>query len=537
MTQRTSSPVRSNGTASFLDGSFRLVIGMAAVMVVVIVGHTLLDAVAPSGGDGRSSSPAPVVVDPATFLLAQPVAAPELSLTDQDGSAYSLASARGRPMLVFFGYTHCPDVCPATIGNLGQVLAAYGRDLGAVLVTVDPERDTVAFMGDYIRYLQAGFVGLTGSASQIRAAADAWGVKYARVDTATPGEYSMSHTATVFLVDASGTLRAEFPFGTPPSAMLATLRMLGPGATAGPGSPPASATPGVTAGPTPTATVAAGATEAPIGEVAVEVVSSSVWAGGASPVILRLTGPGGPIRDLGASVAVQLTTVDRVPVGSPVTATAVQPEGVADVSYVAVLDIPSPGWWSAVVTVDNAAVVGAGTGSISAQDPGGTAALGAPAPTARTPTLDDVAGVALAVTTDPLPDLRLSRTSTADALAAGEPFVLVIDSTRFRVTPICGKAIVLAKYLLDRWTDMTFIHLEPYKYSVVTDTAVLEGSLGDPTLVPAADAWGIGATPWGAGSMPWIFIVDGHGIVRAKYQGIVGSADVDVLLTYLAAGR
>jgi hypothetical protein len=72
---------------------------------------------------------------------------------------------------------------------------------------------------------------------------------------------------------------------------------------------------------------------------------------------------------------------------------------------------------------------------------------------------------------------------------------------------------------------------------VVTDTAVLEGSLGDPTLVPAADAWGIGASPWGAGSMPWIFIVDGHGIVRAKYQGIVGSADVDVLLTYLAAAR
>ena len=127
-----------------------------------------------------------------------------------------------------------------------------------------------------------------------------------------------------------------------------------------------------------------------------------------------------------------------------------------------------------------------------------------------------------AVTTDPAPDLRLSGTSTVDALAAGQPFVLVVDSTRFRVSPACGRAIVMARYLLDRWRDVAFIHLEPYRYSVVADTAVLDGSLDAPTLTDPAAAWGIGGAPWGARSMPWVFVVDGHGIVRAKYQGVIG---------------
>jgi len=176
-----------------------------------------------------------------------------------------------------------------------------------------------------------------------------------------------------------------------------------------------------------------------------------------------------------------------------------------------------------------------GSADVGVLDPGSSVPLGAPAPAAHTPTLDDVGGVALAVTTDPAPDLRLSRTSTTDALAAHQPFVLVVDSTRFRTTTACGKALVLVRYLLDRWPTATFIHLEPFKYAVVTDTAVLEGTLMAPTLVDAADAWGVGGSPWGATSMPWIFVVDGGGTVRAKYQGVIGSDDVDVILALIAA--
>ena len=71
----------------------------------------------------------------------------------------------------------------------------------------------------------------------------------------------------------------------------------------------------------------------------------------------------------------------------------------------------------------------------------------------------------------------------------------------------------------------------------MTDTPVLRGSLGDPTLTDAAAAWGIGGAPWGATSMPWIFVVDGNGIVRAKAEGVMGSDDVDVILAMIAAGH
>ena len=95
----------------------------------------------------------------------------------------------------------------------------------------------------------------------------------------------------------------------------------------------------------------------------------------------------------------------------------------------------------------------------------------------------------------------------------------------------------MARYLLDRWPDVAFIHLEPYRYSVVADTAVLDGSLDAPTLTGPADAWGVGGAPWGPRSMPWVFVVDGNGIVRATYQGVMGTDDVDVILSLIAAGH
>src|SRR5204862_5216823 len=111
-------------------------------------------------------------------------------------------------------------------------------DVRAILVTVDPERDSQAWLKEYMGYLRPGFTALTGTAGQIRATADAWEVRYARVETGTPGVYSMSHTADVYLVDGDGTLRAQFPFGTPSASMIAVIRaVLG---TAGIGaSPPA----------------------------------------------------------------------------------------------------------------------------------------------------------------------------------------------------------------------------------------------------------------------------------------------------------
>ena len=148
----------------------------------------------------------------------------------------------------------------------------------------------------------------------------------------------------------------------------------------------------------------------------------------------------------------------------------------------------------------------------------------------------DVGGDPRTISTDPQPDPRLYATSTTDALAQHQPFVLVIDSYRFRVTSACGKALGMATYLLDRWTYVPFIHLEPFRYSIVTDTPVIAGSLTDPQEVDAAVAWGVADEPWGPLSMPWVFVVDGNGAVRAKYEGVMGTDDIDVIVSMLTNG-
>ena len=337
---------------------------------------------------------------------------------------------RGGIVLVFFGYTHCPDVCPATIGVVEQVMATYGPGVRTLFVTVDPERDTTTWLKEFDSYRSPRFTSLTGSDDQIRATADAWNVKYARVETGVPGAYSMSHTADVFVVDADGRLRAHFPFGTTADEMLATLRLIGS----------AAATTAPTQAPAAAASVPAG------GGLQIEVDSTSIWAGGPSPVILALSGPAGRLNDTSIQPLVQLIGTDGTPVGSPVTAVPVRPPGLATVSYVATVTIPNPGWWHLAVSATPGSMALTGIGDIAALDPGSSAVLGSAAPTIHSPTLADVGGDVAQLSTDPIPDLRLYGQSTSDVLAAHEAFVLVLDSAKFRVTSACGKALIMARY-------------------------------------------------------------------------------------------
>lgn len=520
--------------ARVLDGGFWLVVAMAAVLGVLVLVMVARGILAPGAASPGTAEPSTIPIDVASFLYPAPREAPPIELTDPDVRPFSLASLRGEPVFVFFGYTHCPDVCPATIGTVGLAIDAFGAGARAVYVSVDPERDTTTWLKEYVRYLPAGFVALTGTNDEVRTTADAWSVRYARVETGVAGAYSMSHTADVFLVDANGILRAHFPFGTESEAMTAVLRKV----VATPGQPPVTTAAPPAATLAPSAVIAAPSvpSAAPVASMAVDVISTSVWAGSPGPVILDLLAAGSRLDDPTLHPTVQLVGQLGEVVGDAVVATPVQPPGIDAVSYVATLAIPTPGAWRIQVVAERAGKTLSGSAALTALDPGTTATLGAPAPRVRTPTLDDVGGNARAVTTDPAPDLRLSQRSTADALAGGQPFVLVIDSTKFRVSPACGRAIIMARYLIDRWRDVGFIHLEPYRYSVVTDTAVLDGSLDDPSLTDASAAWGIGGDPWGAKSMPWVFVVDGHGIVRAKYQGIMGSTDVDVIVALIEQG-
>ena len=145
------------------------------------------------GGATGSPLPTPAAsVDPAAFLYREASPAPGLALVDPAERPFTLTSLRGDLVLVFFGYTHCPDVCPATVGTVGVAMRAFGLGVRAVFVTVDPERDTTASLAEYSRYLPDGFTALTGSADQIRVTAAAWGVKYARVETGVASGYSMS---------------------------------------------------------------------------------------------------------------------------------------------------------------------------------------------------------------------------------------------------------------------------------------------------------------------------------------------------------
>jgi hypothetical protein len=248
-------------------------------------------------------------------------------------------------------------------------------------------------------------------------------------------------------------------------------------------------------------------------------------------VILSIRDEAGVPLDGTTAVRVQVVSmVGGSPSGEDVAAVAIRPSGESAVSYVATVDIPSPGSWQLRMT---AADGRSGVADVFAMDPGSTAKLGDAAPNVATPTLDDVGGLALAITTVSQPDLRFSRTSTTQATAAGKPYVLVVDSARFKVTIACGRALGMVQYQLDRWTDVVFIHLEPFQYTIITSEPVLSGDASRPPINRWAEAWGLGDATWPSTAMPWIFVVDRSGIVRAKYTGVAGSADVDVILSLI----
>jgi protein SCO1 len=453
-----------------------------------------------------------------------PHAAPALELVDQRGDPFTLASLAGHPVLVFFGYTHCPDVCPATVGVLNEVIATAGPDVRAVFVSIDPERDGPAEMASYLRYLPAQYTGLSDTAEAIARNATAWGVRYAKVDEGTGDAYGMAHTADVFLVDADGNLRARFPFGTEAAPIAAeVIGLLAEHAAA----------PSVVARPPATTPAALAGGSGPGDDLRVLVVSSSIWAGPETPVIVTLTEPDGTPLDESQAVTARVIGANETATAPDVTAVAIQPTGAKRASFVATVEIPVAGSWRLdLVTADGRK----GSVAIEARDPGGSAAIGSPAPVIDTPTLDDVGGKALAITTQEAPDLRLYRESTADARAAGRPYVLVVDSARFKVSPACGRAITMVSYLVDRWADkVAFVHLEPFRYQVVTEAPILAGDLADPPLNDQAAELGLGDALWPATRMPWVFVVDGDGIVRAKYEGIVGSDDIDLILSLITA--
>jgi protein SCO1/2 len=147
------------------------------------------------------------------------------TLTDQDGKRVTDQDFKGKPFLVFFGFTHCPDICPTTLFEVSEVMRALGPEAEktrALFITVDPERDTPAVMEDYLSSFDPHLRGLTGTPAEIDATAKAYRAYYRKVPI--EGGYTMDHMATVYLMDKDGRFVAPFNLKRTPVAAAADLR-------------------------------------------------------------------------------------------------------------------------------------------------------------------------------------------------------------------------------------------------------------------------------------------------------------------------
>jgi protein SCO1/2 len=163
-------------------------------------------------------------------VLEEPIVVPDLTLTNQEGQAFHLNEQRGNVVLLFFGYTQCPDVCPTTLATWRKVHEALGQDADRVqfaFVTVDPERDTRERLGLHVEAFHPDFLGLTASPAELQAIYDLFGV-YAEKDTSSGSAagYLISHTATTFVLDPEGRWRLRESYGTPVEDIVHDIRQL-----------------------------------------------------------------------------------------------------------------------------------------------------------------------------------------------------------------------------------------------------------------------------------------------------------------------
>jgi protein SCO1 len=147
-------------------------------------------------------------------------------LVDQNGKTVTDGDLKGKPFLVFFGFTHCPDVCPTTLFDVSEIMRSLGPDAdrtAALFITVDPERDNAAALKDYLGSFDPHLRGLTGDEAALAAVAKAYRVYYKKVPL-DGGDYTMDHTAIVYLMDKDGHFVSPFSLKRKPDVAAAELR-------------------------------------------------------------------------------------------------------------------------------------------------------------------------------------------------------------------------------------------------------------------------------------------------------------------------
>src|SRR3954469_7593081 len=147
-------------------------------------------------------------------------------LTDQAGQTVTEQNLKGKPTLIFFGFTHCPDVCPTSLFEISEVLKAMGKDadrVNALFVSVDPERDTAAAMKDYLSSFDPHLKGLTGNPESIAKVLSAYRV-YSKKVPLKDGDYTMDHTALIYLMDREGRFVSPFNLKRTPAEAATDLK-------------------------------------------------------------------------------------------------------------------------------------------------------------------------------------------------------------------------------------------------------------------------------------------------------------------------
>jgi protein SCO1/2 len=165
-----------------------------------------------------------VVLGFAAFILTTPADRPRaaliggpFTLENGDGKTVSDQTLKGRPFLVYFGYTHCPDVCPTELARISDILTKMGdKAIPALFITVDPERDTPKIMQDYVSSFNPAIIGLSGSAQAVEATEKTFRVFARKGEKQADGDYSMDHSSVVYLMDKNGAFVEAFNVERPP---------------------------------------------------------------------------------------------------------------------------------------------------------------------------------------------------------------------------------------------------------------------------------------------------------------------------------
>jgi protein SCO1/2 len=511
-----------------------LALGFAALAGIGLGALALLalpNATPPPGPTGEAAawpvSPTPEGLERDTAV--RPLAlAPPLRLTDQDGRPFDLAALRGRPVLVFFGYTHCPDVCPATLADVRDALALVDREVGVVFVTIDPERDDAAAMKQYVDHYRSGFIGLTGGPAEIRAVADAWGISYARVESGSAAGYAMAHTADAHLVDPEGRLRHRIWFGAGPEVLAA--RINGLGGEAIPTAAPAPATASSSA-PPPATLPAPPPSPSPATAVRVRLESTVVRAG-PNRIVVTVSDPAN--RELAApDVVATFTFRSTDDPGLP----PVEVQGLfiwvvrgGKAAYVAEVTLPRPGGYGATITLDGpSGRIGGTDFAVSAREQSPTPQIGTPAPRVRTPIAADVGGNLRLISSDVFPDPRFYAYSVDALLEAGRPFVFTIYSPAFCPTTACGPLLSYLKEIADEVPQVAFVHAEPYVMRNV-------GGRIQPEYEGNGYAWASWSRAYGIPVEPFVFVVGADGRLVASFELIVGSDEIRAAIRVALGG-